>query len=91
MLFIAYGLMKAKSFGLCVGFWFGRALSYYVMISISNIVLTPFLQIFEERYLGILLIDTMGIVSVIFFTSIDWTLFITQRKIKFVKPKLWRL
>jgi membrane protein DedA with SNARE-associated domain len=91
MLFIAYGLMKAKSFGLYVGFWFGRALSYYVMISISNIVLTPFLQIFEERYLGILLIDTMGIVSVIFFTSIDWALFITQRKIKFVKPKLWRL
>jgi membrane protein DedA with SNARE-associated domain len=91
MLFIAYGLMKAKSFGLYVGFWFGRALSYYVMISISNIVLTPFLQIFEEQYLGILLIDTMGIVSVIFFTSIDWALFITQRKIKFVKPKLWRL
>ena len=91
MLFIAYGLMKAKSFGLYVGFWFGRALSYYVMISISNIVLTPFLQIFEERYLGILLIDTMGIVSVIFFTSIDSALFITQRKIKFVKPKLWRL
>jgi membrane protein DedA with SNARE-associated domain len=91
MLFIAYGLMKAKSFGLYVGFWFGRALSYYVMISISNVVLTPFLQIFEERYLGILLIDTMGIVSVIFFTSIDWALFITQRKIKFVKPKLWRL
>lgn len=68
-----------------------KALSYYMMISISNIVLTPFLQIFEERYLGILLIDTMGIVSVIFFTSIDWALFITQRKIKFVKPKLWRL
>ena len=90
MLFIAYGLMKAKSFGLYVGVWFGRALSYYVMISISNVVLTPFLQIFEERYLGILLIDTLGIVSVIFFTSIDWALFITQRKIKFVKPKLWR-
>jgi hypothetical protein len=90
MLFIAYGLMKAKSFGLYIGFWCGRALSYFVMLSISNIVLTPFLQIFEERYVGILLIDTMGIISVIFFTSIDWALFITQRKLKFVKPKLWR-
>jgi hypothetical protein len=58
------------------------------MISISDIVLTPPLQIFEERYLRILLIDMMGIVLVIFFTSIDWVLFITQRKIKFVKPKL---
>jgi len=91
MLFITYGLMKAKSFGIYVGFWFGRALSYYVMISISNIVLTPLLQIFEERYMAILLIDAIGIISVILFTSFDWALFITQRKLKLVRPKLWRL
>ena len=90
MLFITYGLMKAKSFGIYIGFWFGRALSYYVMLSISNIVLTPFLQIFEERYVGILLLDGISISSVIFFASIDWALLITQRKLKFVKPKLWR-
>ena len=90
MLFITYGLMKAKSLGLYVGFWFGRVLSYYVMLSISNIVLTPFLQIFEERYIGILLLDVISIGSVIFFTSIDWALLITQKKLKFVKPKLWR-
>lgn len=90
MLFIAYGLMKAKSLGLYVGFWFGRALSYYVVLSISSIVLTPFLQIFEERYIGILLLDGVGIGSVIFFTSIDWALLITEKKLKFVKPRLWR-
>ncbi|MGI0057547.1 MAG: hypothetical protein ACREAK_09285 [Nitrosarchaeum sp.] len=90
MLFITYGLMKAKSFGIYIGFWFGRVLSYYVMLSISNIVLTPFLQIFEERYVGILLLDGIGICSVIFFASIDWALLITQKKLKFVKPKLWR-
>jgi len=70
MLFITYGLMKAKSISLYVGFWFGRALSYYVMLSISNIVLTPFLQIFEERYIGILILDGISIGSVIFFTSV---------------------
>jgi len=90
MLFITYGLMKAKSLGIYVGFWCGRAISYYVMISISNIVLTPLLQIFEERYMAILLIDAIGIVSVILFTSFDWALFITQRKLKLVRPKLWR-
>ncbi|MFB5605299.1 MAG: hypothetical protein ACE5R7_03315 [Nitrosarchaeum sp.] len=90
MLFITYGLMKAKSIGLYVGFWFGRALSYYVMLSISEVVLTPFLQIFEERYIGILLIDGIGIGSVVFFASINWALLITQRKLKFVKPRLWR-
>ena len=90
MLFITYGLIKAKSLGLYVGFWFGRALSYYVMLSISNVVLTPFLQIFEERYVGILLLDGLSIGSVIFFTSINWALLITQKKLKFVKPRLWR-
>jgi len=83
-------LMRAKSFGLYVGFWVGRALSYYVMISISNIVLTPFLQIFEERYVGILLVDGLGVCSVFFFASIDWAFLFTHKKIKFVKPKLWR-
>jgi len=90
MLFVTYGLMNAKSFGLYIGFWLGRFLSYYVMISISDVVLTPFLELFEERYIGILLADAVGVGSVVFFTCIDWGLLLTQRKFKLVKPKLWR-
>jgi len=90
MLFITYGLMRAKSFGLYVGFWFGRALSYYVMLSISSVVLIPLLEIFEERYIGILLLDGISIGSVIFFTSINWAYLITNKKLKFVRPRLWR-
>ena len=91
MLFVTYGLMRAKNFGLYVGFWLGRILSYYVMISISNVVLTPFLQIFEERYIGILVADGIGVGLVVLFTSIDWALLITKRKLKFVRPKIWKL
>jgi hypothetical protein len=90
MLFITYGLMKSKSLGLYVGFWFGRVLSYYVMLSISSVVLTPLLEIFEERYIGILLLDGISIGSVIFFTSINWAHLITYKKLKFVRPRLWR-
>lgn len=90
ILFITYGLMRAKSFGLYVGFWFGRALSYYVMLSISNFVLTPLLEIFEERYIGILLLDGLSIGSIIFFMSINWAHLITYKKLKFVRPRLWR-
>jgi hypothetical protein len=90
MLFITYGLMKTKSFGLYAGFWFGRVLSYYVMLSIGNIVLIPLIQIFEERYVGILLLDGISIGSVIFFTSINWAHLITYKKLKFVRPRLWR-
>ncbi len=90
MLFIAYGLMRAKNFGLYVGFWCGRVISYYIMITISKIVLTPFLKLFEEQYIGILLADGIGILVVIFFASINWSLLITQRKLKLVRPRLWR-
>ena len=91
MLFIAYGLMRAKSFGLYLGFWLGRVISYYIMISISKIVLTPFIELFEDRYIGILVADALGIGVVIFFTCIDWNLLLISRKFKLIKPRLWRL
>jgi hypothetical protein len=90
MLFIAYGLMRAKSMGIYVGFWFGRTLSYIIMIYFGNAVLTPLLEVFENRLIGILLIDVAGIGLIFLFASVNWTLLITQRKIKFVKPKIWR-
>ncbi len=90
MLFVAYGLMKAKSIGLYIGFWLGRLISYYIMISISEIVLTPFLDLFENRITGILIADGIGIGVVILFMSINWTLLLTERKFKLTKPKLWR-
>ncbi|HEY7367549.1 MAG TPA: hypothetical protein VH562_03715, partial [Nitrosopumilaceae archaeon] len=49
MLFVAYGLIRAKSIGLYVGFWFGRLLSYYIMLTISRQVLDPFLNLFGDR------------------------------------------
>ena len=90
MLFITYGLMRAKSLGIYVGFWFGRTLSYIVMIYFGNAVLRPFLAIFEDRLLGILLIDVAGIGIIFLFASINWTILLTQKKLKFVKPKIWR-
>ena len=91
VLFITYGLMRAKNFGIYLGFWVGRMLSYIAMIYFGNAVLKPFLEIFEDRLMGILLVDATGIIAIIFFASINWALLITQRKLKFVKPKLWRL
>lgn len=91
MLFIGYGLMRAKSIQIYTGFWLGRVVSYYVMISISKVVLTPFAKLFEDRMLGIVLVDAISVVMLVFFACINWNLLITQRKIQFVKPKLWRL
>ncbi len=90
ILFITYGLMRAKSVGIYVGFWIGRSISYIIMIYFGNTVLTPFLEMFEDRLTGILLIDGVGIILIILFACVNWTVLLTQRKIKFVKPKIWR-
>ncbi len=90
MLFVTYGLLKAKSIGLYIGFWAGRVISYYVMITISTIILIPFIELFEERYIGIIIADVLGIGSVLFFTCIDWNLLLTKRKFKLNRPRLWK-
>ena len=91
MLFVAYGMMRAKSIGLYIGFWCGRLLSYYIMITISEAVLTPFLQLFEDRIIGIIVADIVGIGSVIFFTWINWHVLLFERKLKFFSPRFWRI
>ena len=90
VLFITYGLMRAKSVGIYIGFWFGRTISYIAMIYFGNAVLAPFLEMFEDRLTGILLIDGVGIGLIFLFASVNWTVLITERKIKLVKPKIWR-
>jgi len=84
-------MMKAKSVGLYIGFWFGRLVSYYIMITISEAVLTPLLELFEDKIIGIIVADIVGIGSVIFFTCINWQAFLFERKLRFVRPKLWRI
>jgi membrane protein DedA with SNARE-associated domain len=90
MLFVAYGLIRAKSTGLYVGFWFGRLLSYYIMLTISNQVLDPFLNLFGDRLIGILIADVVGILFLILFSSINWNMLFKQKKLKLIKPKIWR-
>ena len=90
MLFVAYGMMRAKSIGLYFGFWVGRLLSYYIMITISSVVLTPFLELFEDKIIGILVADIVGIGVVVIFTCINWQALLLERKLQFVRPKLWK-
>jgi uncharacterized membrane protein YdjX (TVP38/TMEM64 family) len=91
MLFVTYGLMRAKSVQIYCGYWMGRLIAYYVMLSVSAAVLTPFLQMFEERYVGILIIDVLSIGMLVFFASINWNILISEKRIKFVKPKFWKM
>src|SRR3970040_1810714 len=90
ILFVAYGLIKAKSVGMYIGFWFGKLLAFYVMLTISPTVLITFTKLFEDRLVGILLADGLGIVAIIVFAAIDWNILLNEKKLRLVKPRLWR-
>ena len=90
ILFVAYGLIKAKSIGMYVGFWFGKLLAFYVMLTISPAILIPFTRLFEDRLVGILLADGLGIIAIIIFAAIDWNVLLNEKKLRLVKPRLWR-
>ena len=91
LLFITYGLVRAKSIGIYIGFWCGRTISYIVMIYFGDAALRPFFEIFEDRLVGILLIDGFGIATIFLFASINWTVLLTERRLEFVRPRIWRL
>lgn len=90
ILFVAYGLIKAKSIGMYVGFWFGKLLAFYVMLTISPAILIPFTRLFEDQLVGILLADGLGIMAIIIFAAIDWNILLNKKKLRLVKPRLWR-
>jgi membrane protein YqaA with SNARE-associated domain len=91
LLFMAYGIMRVKNIAIFAGFWVGRAIAYYVMISISTVTLKPFLELFDDSLVGVLVTDISSIIMIVIFACINWNKLITTKKLEFVKPKFWRL
>jgi hypothetical protein len=89
MLFIGYGIMRARTFASIVrGFRIGQVISYFVLISVSVITFKPFLGSFSDHIAGMLALDSIGLLSVIVFATLDWEKAIIERKLAFIKPRL---
>ena len=88
ILFIGYGIMKTRTAGMFIGFWLGRVISYFVLISVFSVAFKPVIDIFYDRLVGIALLDSVGIASVIAFACVDWEKLIIERKVVFLKPSL---
>lgn len=90
ILFITYGIIKARTIGMFAGFWLGRVIAYFVMISVSTVVFRPFIDIFTNELYGIIFVDVLGILSIIIFASVDWQKLIVERKLVFIRPSFRR-
>ena len=89
MLFISYGLMKAKSIGIVVGFWLGRFLAYFIMINLSQYFFYSFKDILNADTLSLIFIDIVGILMTLFMLLIDWNTLLSDHKLVFIRPKIF--
>ena len=87
LLFITFGIMKVRTFEIFLGFWIGRLISYFLLILLTPFAFKPFIKLFSSNFLGIIIIDTIGVISVVAFASVDWQKLIVERKVKFIRPK----
>lgn len=89
MLFISYGLMKAKSIGIVVGFWLGRFLAYFIMINLSQYFFNSFKDILNVDTLSLIFIDIVGILMTLLMLLIDWNTLLSDHKLVFIRPKIF--
>ena len=89
MLFISYGLMKAKSIGIVVGFWLGRFLAYFIMINLSQYFFNYFKDILNADTPSLIFIDIVGILMTLLMLLIDWNTLLSDHKLVFIRPKIF--
>jgi membrane protein YqaA with SNARE-associated domain len=87
MLFISYGIMKAKSIGIIIGFWLGRFIVYLIMIHISRYFFKSFSELFKNDIMFSILVDIAGIAMTLLVIFVNWDVLISQHKLVFIKPK----
>ena len=89
MLFISYGLMKAKSIGIVVGFWLGRFVAYIIMINLSQYFFKSFKEIINSDIISLIFIDILGILMTLLMLLIDWNILLSNHKLVFIRPKIF--
>jgi hypothetical protein len=87
--FLMMGTMKCHFFTIFLGFWLGRFISYAATISVAHIAFRSLADVMASQLQAVVLVDTLAIASVIVFAFIDWEILIRERRIVFIKPKLW--
>ncbi len=80
MIFIADGLTKINSKPIFAGFFLGRLISYFVLVSISHNIFHVLMDYTQNRELIINILDILGIVAAFSMLLVDWKKLVPQAK-----------
>jgi hypothetical protein len=85
--FLMLGEIGCQYFSIFLGFWLGRLISYWVMINITHIAFQSLTAIVISRIQAVIIINSLGIISMVIFVLIDWEKLILERRLAFIKPR----
>ena len=88
-LFLIMGTMRCHFFTIFLGFWLGRLISYEVTITAAGVAYSSLASVLASQIQAVVLVDCLAILSMIIFAFIDWEKLIQERRVAFIKPKLW--
>jgi hypothetical protein len=87
--FLTIGTMRCHYFSVFLGFWLGRLITYSVTINIAHVAFHSLAKVFASQIQAVILVNSLGIISMIIFTFIDWEKLIQERRIVLIKPKFF--
>lgn len=89
--FLGVGFAKARSAAIFLGFFAGRLISYYALIRAAQIIFNSIEEIIAGKLAQVLIIDAAGIIFMLIFLMVDWSLLMQKRKLRFVPLKMpWK-
>lgn len=88
-LFLIMGTMRCHFFTIFLGFWLGRLISYEVTITVAGVAYSSLASVLASQIQAVVLVDCLAILSMIIFAFVDWEKLIQERRVAFIKPKLW--
>jgi hypothetical protein len=86
--FLAVGMTRFQSLSVFLGFWLGRLISYWALVSVTHVVYQSLGEILTSQLQVVIIIDSLGIISTIIFALIDWEKLFREKRIVLIKPKL---
>jgi hypothetical protein len=86
--FITLGLSRVRAIPIFLGFFFGRLISYSVLLFVSREIFRHLARMFTETWIQVAIIDVVGVIFMIIFISMDWHALMTKGKLKFMPLRL---
>jgi hypothetical protein len=84
--FLTLGTMNCNTFSVYFGFWSGRLISYSITTLAATTVLTSLASVFTTQLQVVILVDLLGLLSMVVFIFIDWNVLLKEKRVKFIKP-----